>query len=87
MRIWHVRRHDECGYDEYDSFICAAENEEAARLTHPSGSGHNWINSKWSRNGGWSDDGWPAPGKLIVKELGTANVGVTGVLCASFNAG
>ena len=85
MNLYLVYRQDDCGYDEYDSFVCTAEDESVARLTHPSGDAY-----VWDRNwlfGHCSDNTWPAPGKLKVTELGTAAEGVSGVLCASFNAG
>lgn len=90
MKLWHVARRDQCGYDEYDSFVCAAEDEQTARLTHPSGSDHVWTGRTWRHGDGehpYSDDTWPAPGKLKVQELGTAAEGVAGVQCSSFNAG
>jgi hypothetical protein len=36
MNLYLVYRTHYIGWDEYDSFVCAAENEEAARLTWPS---------------------------------------------------
>lgn len=86
MKLFHVARQDECGYDEYDSFVCAAEDEEAARLTHPSGGRHIWIDGVW-RDGHWTDGDWPAPGTLKVSEIGIAHKDERGVYCASFNAG
>lgn len=88
MRLWLLHRadNDSGGYDTYDSMVVAAETEEEARLIHPSGTPHIWTGQSW-RVKDWSDDSWTAPGKLMVREVGTANDGVTGVICASFNAG
>lgn len=87
MKIWHVHRTDQCSYDEYDSFVVAAETEQQARLAHPSGGGDVWTGREW-RNGNWKDTSWPAPGKLKVREIGTAApTEKAGVICASFNAG
>lgn len=35
MNLYLVQRTDPIGYDEYDSFVCAAESEEQARKMLP----------------------------------------------------
>lgn len=91
MKLWHLHRaeNDQGSWDTFDSMVVAAETEEEARLTHPYGdrvwTGKRWKSAAPSR---WDhDDTWTAPGKLIVREIGVANEGEKGVVCASFNAG
>lgn len=88
MKIWHVRRpdNDPVGYDEYDSCVVVAKTEEAARLVHPADSAFAWDGKVW-RRGEWTDRNWPAPNTFIVREVGTANDGEIGCICASFIAG
>jgi hypothetical protein len=82
MKLFHVRLPDNVslGYDSYDSFVVACENEDDARNTHPS-------NGEFG--GGIGD--WIVQDSveiLIVKELGKAGKGIfPGVICASYNAG
>lgn len=91
MKLWHVSRPGGCGYDEYDSFVCAAETAAAARLIHPIGvPSYSWNGVDWIKTESWSksaDNAWDAPDSLEVKELGTAADGIEGVVCASFHAG
>ena len=35
MNLYKVEQSDNRDYDTYDSFVCAAENEEQARRMHP----------------------------------------------------
>lgn len=37
MNLYKVEQSDNRDYDTYDSFVCAAENEEQARRMHPNG--------------------------------------------------
>lgn len=86
-KIWRVSRPDEHGYDEYDSFVCAAKTEKKAREMHPWWPLYKWNGTTW-KSTAREDRGWPHPDSLIILELGIANKGIEeGVLCASFNAG
>ena len=35
MNLYRVDRQGETNYDEYDSFVCVAKDEEEARYLHP----------------------------------------------------
>lgn len=77
MNIYKVERTDNVDYDEYDSFVVVAENDQIARNTHPEG----------PRNGRRHQT-WPVdPEDLIVTLIGQVTSGIDGVVCASFNAG
>jgi hypothetical protein len=86
MNLYLLERKDDGGYDTYDSCVVVAENEENARLIHPCNNDYKWYNNEWVRDN-WIDRTWTDPVELIVKELGIANSDVSGVICASFNAG
>lgn len=81
MNLYHVYRGKKCSsikYDEYDSFVAAADNEEEARNMHPNAEAGETV-----PNDTWPDKPW----KLTVVLLGKASKGVEkGVICASFNA-
>jgi hypothetical protein len=90
MNIYLVIRTDDWSYDEYDSFICAAETEQAARETWPSTAyprtwnGTDWV---WLKHD-VVDRSWQNPQGLEVRLLGQAVYDQpAGVICASFNAG
>lgn len=73
MNIYLVKRTDgRLIYDAYDSFVCAAENENQARNMDP---------SKW----GWGD--WiPDRASLSVTKIEAIDF-IPSVILASFNAG
>lgn len=90
MNIYLVQRTDGYRYDEYDSFVCVAETEQAARETWPNAAhpriwnGTDWVWPQYRD----SDRTWQAPQGLKVTLLGiTTNDATPGVICASFNAG
>jgi hypothetical protein len=87
MKLFLVRRTDYVGYDEYDSMVVAANDETGARNTHPRGSDCKWTGKAWARDGLTDDDTWTDPEMLTVEPIGTANEGIIGVICSSFNAG
>lgn len=63
-------------WNTYDSFVCIAENEEKAKMTHPNTynhvfGGHDWVN-------GVND--------VSAKFLGFTELPPQ-IVCASFNAG
>lgn len=37
MKIWLVKRTDDIGYDEYDSYVCVAKTKELALSMHEMG--------------------------------------------------
>lgn len=80
MKIYLVSRNDRIDYDQYDSFVCVAEDENAARNMSPD-------SCEWNEN--WNV--WIARdrvGELTVKYVGEAEFGEDPyVVCASFNAG
>lgn len=81
MKLYLISQDKNTGWDTYDSAVVAAESEEQARMTHPSGK-NNW-------DGEHEDWGaWCASKYVNVKLIGTADNGTdAGVICASFNAG
>lgn len=101
MRIYKVSQNVDTGYYIYDSFLVACESEEAARNTHPDDISYpkdgKWVTinvledgteyQTYLRGGGrtWVDA--KDLDKVFVEEIGTANEGITGVICSSFNAG
>ena len=77
MNIYKVSQQDNTGYDTYDSFVCYATNEEAARNMLPSNNYCNW-GEEWANN----------PSEVTVTQLGITDQEVeVGVIVASFNAG
>lgn len=94
LQIYRVRRISQASWDEYDSFVCTAESEDAARMMHPGGAEYKWTLStltqtmNWFSDGGWCDDSWVNPETVEVTRIGKALEGVeVGIECASFNAG
>lgn len=80
MKLWKISRPGICGYDEYDSAVVAAENEQAARETSLAGCGREDLPGIW--------DSWIPKEEVVVELIGTAKPGTKpGVVCASFNAG
>lgn len=93
MKLFLVSQNVNNDYDTYDSFVVACKNEDEARHTSPSG------DFKW-KDGGWyflrtdgtevfygEDANWCHPKDVTVTYFGKADKGVSGVICASFNAG
>ena len=91
MKLWVIRSKQRLGYDTYDSAVVAAETEEEARNTSPSGA--IWMDNQW-----WcrtlsgvgfpaSEYGWVHPSQVIVEYLGEAGRSIRGVVLSSFNAG
>ena len=78
MSLWRISPITRRGFghcDFYQHAVVAAETEEAARATHPSG--HEWSN--------WFGD-WVKSPKLVKAEyLGDAKDGTKpGIICADF---
>jgi hypothetical protein len=92
MKLWLISQSKVAGYDSYDSAVVAAETQEAAQLMHPGG--YVWRDCGWGlqlTSGTWHIDNsfgdWPAFNDVTATLIGDAAEGVTGVICASFNAG
>lgn len=91
MNIYFVERTDEIGYDEFDSFVCVAHNEEEASRIHPS-----YQNNDFYKNLilpiGVHNFHFPCWAKsnltLKITFIGKANnkYNKPEVICASFNA-
>lgn len=76
MNLYLVSRTDRVGYDEYDSMVVAAENEDDARLMKPyNADGYDWQD--------WTDH----PETLTVELIGTALDNTSRVVITSYNAG
>lgn len=55
MNIYKVRRTDGYSYDDYDSFVCVARNEEDARRIIPCHEAHednSWVDFSWDEETG-----------------------------------
>lgn len=81
MKLYLIKQNTNNDYDTFDSAVVAAENAEAAKLTHPSGK-PNW--------GGVAErfDGWTNADNVTVICIGVAEEDIeAGVICASYNAG
>lgn len=75
-------------YDTYNSAVVAAWTEEEARWIHPCG---DRITKKRLLSKNWEDsmllDEWTHPDNVLIQFIGIAESGVSGVICASYNAG
>jgi len=79
MNIYKISQTFNEDWDTYDSAIVAAENEEEARMIHPSGEVIPEIH--WALR-------WSPPENVTVKLIGvTIDNHASGVILASFNAG
>lgn len=74
-KIYYVRRKEGCSYDEYDSYVVVADNENGAIAV--------------TNAHGWGDAGQQHKEDLEVVEIGTANEEgeKTPLILGSFNAG
>jgi hypothetical protein len=91
MKLWVIRSKQFLGYDTYDSAVVAAETEEDARNTSPSGSFY-WRGEWWYRDSAgdqhtWPESGWVYPDQVVVEYLGETDRDIHGVVLSSFNAG
>jgi len=93
MNIYLVKRTDNVGYDDFDSFIVAAKTELEALRTHPQDSWSSSGKKIWnSESGNWGEDPcgtWvDSLHELVIKYLGEGREDLeAGVILASFNAG
>jgi hypothetical protein len=83
MKLYLVSQKQNNGYDTYDSFVVAANDEEEAKNTHPY-TGRSMSTEDWGNNYVWCDD----VKHVKVKYLGEADSLIhQGIVCSSFNAG
>jgi hypothetical protein len=97
MNIYKLSQNINNGWDTYDSCIVCAENEDEARLIHPSEYVKSYDNYHWygefdngerykRDNNDWVER--TEVDKIKVELIGTAvNRDLKGVILASFNAG
>ena len=87
IKLYLISQSVNDGYDTYDSAVVAAESEEDAKVTHPSGD----VPLR-----GWNEEGktdtlcgsWTSKKNVQCRYIGDAAPGIKcGVVCASFNAG
>ena len=88
MNLYHVWRTDNWSWDDYDSFVVAAESEIEAKQTHPGGKDYqkNWVKGERPFRA------WPDFGSELIKAelIGKAEPGKyteTTVIVVSSNAG
>jgi len=80
MKLYLLTVNYQTGYDEYDSCVVCAENEDDAKCIKPNGS--VFIEDDYCTSWAFSKN------KIICEEIGTANENQEhGVICASFRAG
>ena len=81
MKLYLISRTDDWSYDEYDSFVVAAESEESALEFSPRG-------HKPEEDGYWHYSGWTTNREDIKIEcIGESNSLIEKVIISSFNAG
>ena len=94
--IYKVSRseNDHIDYDEFSSFVVAAPCESTARRTHPRGKDGIYTYCKdldlWVDSFGEPTmyHSWTSNiDSLVLEKIGTAEPGVSGIICASFHAG
>jgi hypothetical protein len=96
MKLWLISQDVDTSDCVYDSAVVAAETEEDARFTHPSGKravgNHKWHDGEW---GIFTWDGlqltregnalWAQPSDVEVRYIGETDE-PAGVILASFDA-
>ena len=95
MKLWLISQSENNGWDTFDSAVVAAETEEAARHTYPTGDWGNkiWNGSKWlwhledGRIVDYYSSDWVSPDHVEVQFLADGYDGPAGVILGSFNAG
>ena len=84
MKLWLISQSMAVGYDTYDSAVVAAETEQAAKETYPSG----YVPDGWPEVYNDSYPDWAKPEYVKAECIGDATPGTpAGVICSSFNAG
>jgi hypothetical protein len=82
MNIYLISQEVNNSYYCYDSAVVAAESEYDARSIHPDGR-RDWDGIE----GPYPYGSWCSKEFVEVKLIGKAEEGITGIICASFNAG
>ena len=85
MKLFKLSQDINNGYDTYDSAVVAAENEDAARHTHPDKNDNEFRTWDEIVDGG-SCHIWVGAHQVEVQYIGETDL-PAGVICASFNAG
>lgn len=84
MKLYHISQTENKGYDTYSDLVVAANNEEEARLIHPSSCNKDPWNIGLFSYGEWATK----PENVKVEYLGEAKEGTkAGIICSSFHAG
>ena len=83
MKLYLVSRTDRWSWDDYDSFVVAAENEESVLDFHPKG--QYYLTERDVRNGIYY--GWTSKQNINIECIGESNSLVEKVIISSFNAG
>ena len=94
MNLYLVSQKVNNGYDTYDSFVCAAKDEEQARYVSPS-SYYTWLDDCWCfvyADGTTKPskfDAWCHPEDVSVKLIGDTSDQYSEpvIVLSSFNAG
>jgi hypothetical protein len=79
MNLYLISQNQNIGYDTYDSAVVVAKSEEDARLIHPRNTDWNGTDDSYGA--------WCVKERVKVQLIGKAVKGISGVICASFNAG
>jgi len=88
MKIFLVQRTDDIDYDEFDSVIVVAEDEQQARETHPRGVEWDSEDECWAHgNSGWTYDISSLEVEFLGSYLGQVGPDRPGPIMGSFNAG
>jgi hypothetical protein len=83
MKLWLISQTENDGYDTYDSAVVAAETETEATRIAPGAYAEPWPQWENETYSPWAS----TADKVTAKLIGEAAEGVTGIVCASFNAG
>lgn len=86
MKLYLVTRTDDWSYDDYDSFLVAAENEASALSYHPNGQKLEDYLSKEDIMYGYYG-GWTFKENLTIECIGESYSKEEKVIIRSFNAG
>lgn len=81
MELYLISQEENTGYDTYSDAVVCAENEDEARMIHPS------DDKDWDGKKGDYDE-WTDAKNVVVEHIGTAKEGLKkGVICSSFHSG
>ena len=86
MNLYLISQNKNNDHDTYNEAVVVAKSEEEAKLIHPRGNSEYNLPAK--SNDYWYYRDWVRdPKDVTVKLIGKAAKGISGVICASFNAG